>query len=186
MGATFSISTKYSISSVTVCPTHKCILIDECPNCKKPINWRRNHLSICECKFNWCNIISEQIDEIELALSVEIYNRCGFITTDKARDQLLDINPLDNLELENMLFVICLIAGHYYGIDDSKGKSLFRSFRNAELHSILTKTFRVIENWPEKFYDFLDYIRNQNTKNGHKKDFGRLYIAICENFSSNK
>lgn len=176
----------WDISAVTVCPTHKCILIDECPNCKKPINWRRNHLSICECKFDWCNIISQPINEIELTFSMEIYNRCGFITKDKEKEKSLNINPLDDLSLEDMLYVICLISGHYYDIDDPKGKSLFKSFRNAELHAILTKAFYVFGNWPEKFYAFLDYIRVPDAENNHKKDFGRLYIAICENFQSEK
>lgn len=176
----------WNLSAVTACPFHRCILIDQCPKCKYHLNWKRNHISICECKYDWCDIHPEQIDEKEIALSTEIYSRCGFISTDKSKSKTLYPNPLNVLDLQDMLSIIYFVAGYYCGNSVVKKNILFKYYSNYEIHSIFAKTYLIFENWPEKFYEFLDYIRSKNTEHGYINGFNRFLSELRTEFLSDK
>lgn len=39
---------EFELATVTVCSTHRVQLIDECPACRHPLDWKRSHLMACE------------------------------------------------------------------------------------------------------------------------------------------
>ena len=43
----------WELAVITVCPTHRCLLLDKCPKCEKPISWNRQRISCCPCDYDW-------------------------------------------------------------------------------------------------------------------------------------
>lgn len=66
----------WDLSPVTACPLHRCLLLDECPNCMKRISWVRKNVSICRCGYDWRLATSALVEDAELLLIRQIYQHC--------------------------------------------------------------------------------------------------------------
>lgn len=85
---------------ITVCPVHKCMLIDECPNCKKPIKWRRSKVSSCPCKFDWRKSKVIPVQDYEINLARVIHYLCDLSYKDK--HYFPQQNPALKLSLQDL------------------------------------------------------------------------------------
>lgn len=45
----------WSLSLYTACCHHRCRLIETCPGCQRPIQWRRNSVRYCRCGFDFAS-----------------------------------------------------------------------------------------------------------------------------------
>lgn len=43
----------WELTIVTTCPLHECLLLDECPNCRRRLDFMRSRISICKCQYDW-------------------------------------------------------------------------------------------------------------------------------------
>lgn len=43
----------WDLSLACCCPIHRCLLLDTCPRCSRPIRWGRPHLLSCKCGLPW-------------------------------------------------------------------------------------------------------------------------------------
>src|ERR1044072_4051763 len=62
---------------ITVCPIHECMLVDECPRCKRYVRWSRKEVSKCPCKVDWREAPTSSVQYYELKLAQTIYRLCG-------------------------------------------------------------------------------------------------------------
>jgi hypothetical protein len=79
------------------------------------------------------------------------------------------------------------ISGQFCGVVDAKGKFLASKLRNFELHSLLNKSYSVFDDWPDRFYQFLEWKRTQRKERvgaGLINDFGAFYKYLYNEFSS--
>jgi hypothetical protein len=92
-----------------------------------------------------------------------------------------------NLELHDFLLVLFFFAGLYQGMSVSTGKHLLTGRNNMDIHTLLTNTYTIFENWPKNFYQFLRWRSEQERKlplirNRLKStlylDFGKFYIGL--------
>lgn len=171
----------WDLATVTACPVHKCLLLDECPNCSKRLSWFRKHVSVCQCEYDWRTHMPVKVRDSELGLVRQIYHLCGLDYGSK-RVPLPDTNPLSNLELEDFAIAVVFIAGQYIGVNDVRGKQLATARKNEEIHRLLVKGASVFEEWPENFYEFLDWIRasrsnGRQTEDLHK-DLGKFPYTL--------
>jgi len=176
----------WDLSPVTVCPYHRCLLLDECPNCKKKISWIRSKVSVCSCEFCWQDINPARVTNAELRITQQIYKLCR-LNFDSPENNSTH-NPLLGLELEYLVSALFFIAGQYEGIIDTKGKFLAPSRRNREIHSLINKAFTIFEDWPNNYYAFLDWRRihmsNSRYVGGLRKDFGEYKYALYDQFAA--
>jgi predicted site-specific integrase-resolvase len=178
----------WDLAPVTACPIHECRILETCPNCTKRIPWNRNKVSVCRCGYDWRETASCSIEDGELGLSRQIYLLCGCsIGNGDVSNQRLP-NPLLALELEDILSAVVFIAGQYQGITSVTGKRLFPSKRNESFHTPLVKAFATFEDWPHRYYRFLDWKREHNKEDkpgtGLAKDFGDFHHALYERLHS--
>jgi predicted DNA-binding transcriptional regulator AlpA len=171
------------LAAVTACPVHNCLLLDECPSCKKPIRWNRAKVCVCSCGYDLREARSTELDGEEIAFTDQIYRLCGLKKEEKsAIEQLAAANPLYKLDLQYLLRTVFFMAGQLHGINDTKGKKLAPSLKNDKLHELLTKAFSVFEKWPGQFQQFLtDRIKqneNYDSRTGLIKDFGGFYTVL--------
>jgi hypothetical protein len=170
---------------VTACPIHKCVLIDECPKCGRPISLDRGTVSICHiCKADWKDLSYVEVNEFELALSRHVHHLCRLSNGEDVARKPIYQNPILALGLKDLMVAVIFIAGHCKGISSTTGRYLEPKGRNRDLHALFTRSYSVFEDWPHNFYRFLDWICTQekNTtlirqrlKSALYDDFGKLY-----------
>lgn len=176
----------WDISAVTTCPRHKCLLIDECPNCKRHITWVRNHVTICPCEFDWREATATPIEAFEGALTAHVHHLCGLPINESIINYR---SPVTNLKLHDFLLVLFFFAGLYQGISVSTGKHLLHGRNNRDIHTLLTNTYSIFDNWSKNFHQFLRWRLEQERKmplmrNRLKsmlyKDFGKFYTGLYQ------
>lgn len=145
----------WELAPVTACPTHNCLLIDECPNCTKRISWARRSVSKCQCGFDWREYQTSAVKAAELEVVRRIYLLCNLSVSAAQTSCNVNTNPLDTLNLRHFLSVLFFVASQYAGLIDTKGKHLAPSMRNAELHVLLRKAWPVFGHWPTSYFNFL-------------------------------
>lgn len=185
----------WEMSLVTACPKHLSRLVDECPRCKKPISCLRASVCRCPCEFDYRDLSAPPVSETEATLSRRIYSLCG-LNISKARPTTADgRSPLAALGLHELVSVVLFIASQYQGLSGPTGKKIARGMRNEELHALYTKAYSVFEDWPNNYYEFLDWRRARERKGraahcglraGLGQDFGSFYGGLYRFFSSDE
>ena len=172
----------WELSPVTVCHIHRCLLLDECPNCNKRMSWCRHRLNCCSCEFDWVEYESPVIKDSEINVTQRIHQLCSRPILLLEGDKLVEANPLYGLHLKQFLSALFFIASQFAGVVDTKGKHLAPSMRNADLHVLLCKAWCVFENWPNNYFDFLNWRRKQVTAStsayGLRRDFAEYKSAL--------
>lgn len=178
----------WDLSIVTACPIHSCLLIDKCPNCKKPITWLRSSITRCKnCDFDWREYSSSRLEQSEIALPWQLHKACKLPVTGGIVDQVLGRDhPITALQLEHLISITFFLAGQLVNTCDTTGRFIGTSRTNVELHSILSEAFLLFQNWPQNFYQFLDWRRSVDSARqqdtGILRDFGSFYKKLYTNF----
>jgi TniQ len=172
----------WDLAPVTTCPKHGCLLIDECPGCKKRLSWCRRTIGCCRCEFDWREYTPLPVDNLELRLAERLHLICNQPVPNTNRQRSEITNPLLGLDLKNFLSAVFFIASQFKGRIDTKGKHLAPSIRNAELHTLLCKAWSVFEDWPHNYFSFFEWRREQGTgahaAYGLRKDFAEYKSAL--------
>ncbi|MCA1633208.1 MAG: TniQ family protein [Acidobacteria bacterium] len=184
----------WEMSLVTVCPNHLCLLLDECPRCKKRIHCLRNSVCVCSCDFDWREYTAPSVDEFGVALSRRIHLLCGL---NVSTDGLLkaEQSPIAGLGLRDLTSAVIFIAGQHQGLSGATGKKFARGMSNKVQHALYTRAYSVFWDWPNNFYEFLDWRRSRESakfagqdlsKTGLCRDFGNFYSGLYRYFSSSE
>lgn len=180
----------WDLSPVTTCPLHRCLLLDECPNCSRRLSWVRYKVSSCSCDFDWRRSETPTVSDPELEVSRQIYLRCKLQHGKGNAERKAKDNPLSKLGLKDFLSALFFIASQYAGVMDTKGKHLAPSMRSSKLHPLLCKAATVYEDWPNNYFSFLDWRRAQvpETKfaEGVRRDFAGYKSALYTQLASNR
>jgi hypothetical protein len=178
----------WDLSPVTACPIHRCLLLDECPNCAKRISWSRFKINYCRCDFDWRDCKIRTVDDSELRVSQQTYLRCKLqLSNGLIREEGKD-NPLYNINLKNFLSALFFIVSQYAGRIDTKGKHLAPLIRNADLHVLLCNAWSVFETWPNNYFGFLSWRRTQvadsSSVRGLRRDFAEYKSALYKQLAA--
>jgi hypothetical protein len=165
----------WELIPVTVCPIHKCLLLDECPNCNARLTWIRESISQCRCEFDWREYCTPLVEENELLVTEQIYRLCNLISTGSKQKKQFNSNPLYQLELRHFLSALLFVASQYGGFIDTKGKFIVSLKQNIEIHTLICKAFLTFDDWPENFFSFLDWRRTQNVNEKFTRGLGREF-----------
>lgn len=163
----------WEIAVLTACPKHRCMLLQECPNCKSTIKWNRAKVCGCDCGYDWREFQPQRLLDAEIRLVNRFYEllRLGEFKTAPAKKIP---EPLRNFEFTDLLNVLFSVTAQQRGRCDIAGKTLCK-LPNAELHNELILAVGIFENFPLNFFAFLDSlkkvyspkIREDNPKANH-------------------
>ena len=170
----------WEFSAVTACPTHRRLLIDECPKCKTRISWSRKNVTVCSCKFDWRESPASTVVNQELRLTRHIYQLCG-LSVAGAEPPILS-EPFSSLSLNDLLRALFFVAGQQRGLSAATSRHLTAAGKSQNFHGILTKAYSVFENWPVNYFEFLDRRRIQERK--VSRTYQRMKSALYEAFGS--
>jgi len=177
----------WDLVPVTTCPLHKCLLLDQCPNCGGRLRFSRNRLSVCRCEYDWSRAPITNVSDSELELSKRVHWLCNLTGGTDGPAFTDPANPLNRLELEELLSAVLFVASQYRLSSHLKSKRILitkfgKRLPNADIHHLLSRSVPVFRNWPANYFDFLDW-RKKNfhcsrRKGGVWKDFGPLESAL--------
>jgi predicted site-specific integrase-resolvase len=172
----------WELAPVTVCPLHECLLVDECPNCGKPISWNRNEVSQCCCSCDWRDTGSMPVTQNHLRVTRQIFKLCGLPPFDKWNGLIKAKNPLSTLTVEDFIRTLSFVARHQNTTFKTQAVSSLISKRVDDLHATLSNACEVFDDWPERYYSFLERVRAQQDqtklKSGIESDFRNLYHGL--------
>ena len=90
----------WDLGLVTACPIHRCVLLGECPACKRKLAWQRPAVHKCRCGLDFRNLAPEAADSDLVAINWEIYRAAGFPAGEVADLDLTNYGfPREMLEL---------------------------------------------------------------------------------------
>jgi AraC-like DNA-binding protein len=177
----------WDLAPVTVCPLHQCLLIDECPNCARPLPFTRGKVSICRCEYDWRKAPVIKVNGPELEVTNRVHSLCDLPGQNaKAAFDFPD-NPLNKLKLKDLFLALFFVASQYRLNTHLKSKRVLivkfgGNLRNADIHSLLSRAALVFHNWPTNYFNFLEWRKQnlQSTKHagGVRKDFGPFEHAL--------
>lgn len=170
----------WEFSAVTACPTHRRLLIDECPKCKRRISWSRKNMTVCSCKFDWRESPASPVVEQELRLTRHIYQLCGLPVAEADPPKLPE--PILRLSLNDFLRALFFVAGQQRSISAATSRHLVAAGKSQNFHSILTKAYSVFEDWPTNYFRFLDKRRVQERR--VIRTYQRMKSALYGEFGS--
>lgn len=179
---------------ITVCPIHKCMLIDECPNCKQPIRWRRSNVSICQCKFDWREFAASPVQDCEVNIARVIHHRCG-LSCGEDRYFFSQKNPVSKLSLQDFTLAVIFIVGQLKGLSLTTSWPLSSMKKIKDFHHLFTDAYYIFDDWPNHFYEFLNswHTQGRNVVLGYQrlqsvlyKDFGKLYMGLYKQLSASQ
>jgi hypothetical protein len=94
---------------VAACPLHRCLLINQCPGCKKMLAWERPAVERCRCGTDLRTGVAEAASADVLAMNTLIYRAAGFSTSTAAELELGEYHfppELARLALDSLLRLI--------------------------------------------------------------------------------
>jgi TniQ len=162
-----------------VCSKHQRELIDTCPRCKKKIKWRRMELLKCVCGHDLSsirgNIMEDQsilniTELIHWKLNNHNYDETSLIAAG------YPLIHLRKISLATLLGIIERLQG------GRQRKTLFENdFGEGAKHSALKRASRLMSNWPNGFYDFLEKLSPDNRHIGSRNlqsQYQRIYMSF--------
>lgn len=175
----------WDISAVTACPFHKVLLLERCSACDSRIRWSRTKLCVCKCEADWREFEGIPVDDKEVEISRHIHRLCGLLPDSPPAGP----SPILSESLQGFLSGLFLVASQYQecfdrGVGskigaDLTGKYLAASSNNQDLHVILNKAFEAFTDWPNSYFEFLDWRmehgRRSELHSGLQHYFGGFY-----------
>jgi hypothetical protein len=68
----------WDLGLVTACPIHRCLLLNECPACKKKLSWRRPAVHECHCGLDFRTVTAPAATHDLVAINAAIYRAAKF------------------------------------------------------------------------------------------------------------
>ncbi|KRF19356.1 TniQ family protein [Paenibacillus sp. Soil787] len=168
---------------VTTCPTHQCLLIDNCPNCKSEIS--QENLEQCRhCKTNFIDNsgieLGAHLDEVHL--SKLLIEKAYLIESDH-----LLLGHLNFVELHKLFFMLLLESDNNLTLQSKY--AVINEFTIEVIHPIMIRIMNLFSEWPFRFHDFLKHYkskRKSSRQEGVDKDFGSFYSVLYSSFEENQ
>jgi TniQ len=67
----------WDLCFVSACPTHRCLLVNQCPGCKRMLAWRRPAVETCRCGRDLRTVTAEAASAELVAMNTLIYRAAG-------------------------------------------------------------------------------------------------------------
>lgn len=168
---------------VVVCEKHGLLLLDQCPQCQKPLSWDRPHLTKCTCGFDLPQATAETAPEAAVQLAREIEFRLTAGTLACAGT----IEILHALDLESFLRLVWLLGAYSRNAHHKPQK--IAGLETIEVAGdMVEQAMSVLSNWPVGFHRLLEDIASRHpiSSSGNKlsASFGSFYRAIYKTFKA--
>lgn len=175
----------WDLGLVTACPIHGCLLLSQCPACKRHLAWQRLAVHKCRCGLDFRELAIEPADRGLVAINTAIYRAAEFPYGKSAELAFANFGfPAELLDLQlGPLLRLVLFVG------SSKEKD---RLRNKQQHFAATNLAAAMEigraasillgDWPRPLLEVLRHMLPQETTDpaalNFSKIFGKFYRHV--------
>lgn len=168
----------WSVSQITCCPQHECLLVDACDNCSRKLKFHNagsEDAWSCVCDKELADLPVMPASELTLAAARLLYpvvgrtEITGYISLARSADKGLP--PFDTLCLNDLLAAMDLIGtvattpaeedevvGHFHARYGSAGPAR----RVKDIATRIEAALRIMRGWPDTWYDVLDDLASRS------------------------
>lgn len=151
----------WAFGPITVCDTHKILLIDSIPNTNKPLSWYRPHLSYSLSNTEHRAYTGKTPSTELVEMSSVLRDLLG-----KERKTTHKVKALKGLPLRGVTTFLDFVCS--YQARANAEPTNFISMRCEQLNTVYTNAWKLIQDWPKSFYSLLDhYVDNPMENRGN-------------------
>ncbi len=153
----------WDLRYVAVCPVHRCVLVDTCPACGKPLKWVGVDLARCRCgrRLDLGGVEPEPVAPRDTEPTAAVFGLFGDVRFQGEAAAVRDILPLSDVRGEEVAEFLFRLGLERMG----RVKKVFSSEDLGELawqaHVVLRRGLEALEPWPDGFYRTLDDMRGR-------------------------
>jgi hypothetical protein len=148
----------WDLGLVVACPAHRCLLINQCPVCKRRIAWERPAIHKCRCGFDLREISAEPADSDLVAINTIVYRAAGSTQAQTAEVDIGDLNfppELLHLKLGALLRFILFIGSINEGSILRRKQRPFRATDLTVATAICHGAVALLRDWPRPLREVL-------------------------------
>lgn len=144
----------WDYSLITVCLTHRCLLIADCPKCGGKLDIYFNDFGKCKCGFDICEVEStDEIPESDLRVTEYISLLLGLKIS---KSNLVPFhNPLINFSLDNFSILIDYFSKLIRKMCDPEYNSRSKESSIINIHHSLLMALLIFDNFPKNYLRFV-------------------------------
>ncbi len=161
----------WDIKYIAVCPIHRCLLIDECAKCGRPLQWHGREIVRCRCKLDLRSLHSPEVAAPEAEVTAAVYGLLGERSFKPQADLMRAMPPFRNLagsDIADFLFRL--------GLERLGRRKKVFSTENVgefawEAHIALRLGLEAVQDWPDGLEREIDNMRERWGGDGAKSLF---------------
>lgn len=163
------------------CDKHGYQLLDQCPQCQKPLSWDRPHVTACACGFDLREAAAEHAPNsaIQLAREIELRLQPEVLPQEDV------IKAWRHLDLE-MLLKLVWFLGAYSRNAHRKPQKIVGLETTPVAGAMVERAMAILIDWPTGFHRLLDEVverqRSAASSNKLGARFGWFYPALFKSF----
>lgn len=146
---------------VTICPVHKCRIVDRCHACNQPLGWDRKRFWECNCGASLLSPNSgpefyahdQPLDAIR-----SLYEKCGVPHDGEPALGALPARAAD-LDLENFCSLLWFVGCTRDDFATYRGRCGQMQHPTEDMDAILEHGYQVLSEWPKSFHAWLNHVR---------------------------
>lgn len=148
----------WDLGLVVACPIHRCLLLDQCPTCKRRVAWRRPAVHKCRCGLDFRDLTSEAADDNLVAIHEAVYRAAG-VTLGKNAELDLAVSgfppELLRLKLGALLRLILFVGSIKEGSTLGRKQRPFAATDLSAATEVCHGAVTLLEDWPRPLREVL-------------------------------
>lgn len=148
----------WDLGLVVACPAHRCLLINQCPACKRRIAWERPAIHKCRCGFDLRESSAEPADPDLVAINTIVYRAARSTQAQTAEVDIGDLNfppELLHLKLGALLRFILFIGSINEGSILRRKQRPFRATDLTVATAVCHGAVALLRDWPRPLREVL-------------------------------
>ena len=168
----------WDLGLVTACPIHGCLLLSQCPACKRHLAWQRLAVHKCRCGLDFRDLTIEPADRDLVAINTAIYRAAGFPSGKAAELALANCRfPAEMLGLRlGPLLRLVLFVGSIKDRDRLRRKQQYFAATNLALATQIGRAAAtMLSDWPGPLRAVLRHMLPLKTDNPAVLNFSEIF-----------
>lgn len=170
----------WSLAVVPACPKHRVLLLDHCPSCGKPMEWKRPETLCCPC----CG--SDYRKAKAPKASDRLVTLSSFFLQALGAPSGTDFSKLPEvftgLSADLAAELVYLLGGYATGLAKGKAHRLMAKATTQQVIDVFAGAGAILLDWPNGFRGLLRQVGSRQgisaTNSGLEREFGPFYKAL--------
>jgi hypothetical protein len=173
----------WDLALTAICPEHRCVLLDACPECGSALSWNRSAVCLCQhCGHDLREAQAPAADADAVDLTALLHHQAGLNKANAPQEIPAEIAVLP---LAALIKVTLLVGATAKNLNSVGGHWPCAWLNAAEMADLVQKAAKMFKGWPSAFHEVLSQARKWKAEGagmGLEHDFRGLYRALYKDF----